>query len=225
MKFFTTTILIVCFTAGLYQDAVAGSCYATTDCVKEDGLQKTETRRVDPFDSVDIKGSFNVTIIRGRHYSLELACDVNFLPYISTDVQNKKLIIFPKKSICATKEIKIVIFAPDVRKINASGSSHISMNDIDSQSLSVSLDGAGDITLSGDAKSLEARLSGANGLDAKTLKTEKTSISIAGSSDASVYASEALEVNISGVGGLLYYGNPKTVSKDISGIGEIKAAK
>jgi hypothetical protein len=218
-------ISIFLLATGLCQVCRAGQGSLSIDCVDENGRQKTENRVVDAFDSVDIKGSFSFIIDCGHDYGLEITCDRNLLPFISTEVKNQKLFIFAQKSICATNGIKILITSPAIRSIDASGSNTISIKGIDNQTIAIRMDGSGEMHLSGNTKNLQADLAGSNLLDAKNLRSEKTSISIAGSSDASVNASAVLDINISGVGDLTYYGNPKTILKNISGIGKIEPAE
>lgn len=204
---------------------IAWDGFLKVNCVDESGVQKTERRPAGPFDSIDIKGTFNIIINGGHDYSVKITCDSNLLPYISTEARDRKLFIFTKKSICTTKGIKIFVSAPAIERVDASGSNDISITGIDNHSMSVSLDGAGDLNLSGSTNKFEAELFGSNHLFAKNFRSAETSISIAGSSDARVYASKILKINISGVGGVIYSGNPKTVIKNISGIGTIKAAE
>lgn len=225
MKRLGITLINLLFLAGLYQVCFAWDCCNQTNCIKEIGVQKTDGRRIQFFNSIDIKGSYSSTISCRNNQAIEITCDKNLLPYISTEVKNQKLYIFSRKPICTTKGIKIAIFAPDVVSVDASGSNDISITGINNESISIKLDGSGDLNISGNTKKFDAVLSGSNKLYAKKLRSETTHISIAGSSDASVYASKDLDIDISGVGDIIYYGNPKTILKKISGIGEIKTSK
>lgn len=225
MKWTATILIFVLFSTGLCQNCIAEDSYLKTSCAEENGVQKTERRSVGSFDSVDIKGSFSFIITCSNNFVTEISCDSNLLPYIATEVRSQKLFIFTKKSICTTKGIKIFISAPDIRSLDASGSNEISLKNINNHRITVNLDGAGDLYLSGNTDEFEANLFGSNHLYAENLHSPKTRISISGSSDARVYAIDLLKIDISGVGGVIYYGNPKTILKDISGIGNIRAAE
>jgi hypothetical protein len=203
----------------------AGNDFMKTNCVEESGVQKTERRLPGSFDSIDVKGTFSINIESGNDYAAEITCDSNLLSYISTEARDQNLYIFSKKSICTTKGIKISVSAPNIRRVDASGSNNISITGIDNHNMSVILDGAGDLNMYGITKKFEASLFGSNHLFAKNFRSDETSISIAGSSDAIVYASKVLKINISGVGNVIYSGNPKTIFKNISGIGTIKTAE
>lgn len=225
MRWTAITSIFILFATGLYQICIAGDGCLNTSCVEENGVQKTERRSVGSFDSVDIKGSFSLVITCGNNFVAEITCDSNLLPYISTEVRSQKLFIFTRKSICTTKGIKIFISAPDIRSLDASGSNDISVKSIDNHRITVNMDGAGALNLSGNTEEFEANLFGSNHLYAENLHSKKTSISISGSSDANVHAFDLLKIDISGVGGIIYYGNPKTILKNISGIGKLRTAE
>ena len=224
MKWTANTLILFLFAASFCQECIADDGFLKSNCIEESGVQQTENRAVGSFDSIDIKGSFNLTITSRKNFSVIITCDGNLIPHISTEVRSKKLFIYSNRSICSTKGIDISISAPDIREVNASGSNDISVTGIANNSISITLDGAGDLTISGNTKKFEANLFGSNHLHAKNLRSEETSISIAGSSDAAVFASEVLKINIGGVGGIIYYGNPNTIVKEISGIGTIRPA-
>ncbi|MEJ2661225.1 MAG: DUF2807 domain-containing protein [Desulfobacteraceae bacterium] len=219
MKWSAKTSVYFLLATAFCRMCFAGDGSFNSDCVDEVGGQKTEKRIVGAFDSVDIKGSFAFIISCGDDYGLEITCNRNLLPYISAEVKNRTLSVYAKKSICTTRGIQIIITAPGIRSIDASGSNDISVKGVDNQGIAIGLDGAGKLNISGMTKKFKAHLAGSNHLDAKNLHSAKSSITIAGSSEASVYASEVLDINISGVGKITYYGTPKTVLKNISGIG------
>ena len=51
--------------------------------------------------------------------------------------------------------------------------------------------------------------------------TWQTRVDVKGASSIDVYASEQLDVSVSGVGSVSYSGNPKVVNKHVSGIGSV----
>ncbi len=221
-----TSLVFICllFVMGLCQVCMAHDCSHKIPCTEESGVNHMEKRQVSSFKSISIDGSFVATIACGKNYAVEITGDKNILPNISTEVRNQKLSVYFKKSLCTTKDIKISISAPDIVKLDASGSNTIHMKGIENQKMSINLDGAGELNISGKTKKLSATLSGSNNFNAKNLKSETTSISIAGSSDATVYASDYLKAEIGGVGNIVYYGNPKTIKRNVFGIGEISSA-
>ena len=55
----------------------------------------------------------------------------------------------------------------------------------------------------------------------KILIANDVTIDISGASDADVFANNALNATVSGVGNINYYGNPPKVLHKVSGIGSI----
>ena len=54
------------------------------------------------------------------------------------------------------------------------------------------------------------------------MKAKKVRVDLSGASHATVYSSEELWADISGVGVVNYSGNPRIIKKRISGLGSIK---
>ena len=75
--------------------------------------------------------------------------------------------------------------------------------------------------LSGVAKRMDAKLTGAGSLDAAELKTKDVKIFIEGVGTGSVYAEKTLDARIEGVGKVVYKGKPR-VTQYIDGLGSVK---
>jgi hypothetical protein len=88
--------------------------------------------------------------------------------------------------------------------------------------VSVSISGAGNIELSGKCTSLDATISGAGDLDARKLDANAVKVSISGAGDAKVNALNSLDASVSGVGSILYSGDPQERKVRISGLGSVR---
>ncbi len=97
--------------------------------------------------------------------------------------------------------------------------------EIQAKAVRVNLTGAGIVTLSGNTDLQDTHISGAGGLRAFELKSMECNINLSGLGGAEVFVSEKLEATITGVGGIIYAGNPKNIEKQITGFGKIKRAK
>ena len=141
------------------------------------------------------------------------------------------------------KGIKIYISSPNFSKVRLSGSGDIiSQNritgkdkielavsgsgnikvDLDAPAVDAEMSGSGNINLSGMAKHFEGKLSGSGNISAMDLKTEETEIRISGSGNADVFASEKLNVKVTGSGDVRYKGGAQQVSSNITGSGSVK---
>jgi len=191
------------------------------ECIHGTNNQTSEKRKVDAFHSVDIKGAFTVDIQNLQEQALTVTTDKNLLPYIVTKVQKGTLYIYADRSICTKLSLAIHITGKNIKKIQSSGANDISYSNIQANMLEIVMDDAGDIQLSGKAKTLIARLSDAVDMEAENLHAEEVNLQSSGAGDATVYASEKLNAMITGAGTVTYHGNPKIVTQKISDAGEL----
>lgn len=202
--------------------SLAMDCCRNGDCIEGNGVINSEKRNLSFFKSVELKGSFNSVIHCGKQITATIRCDDNILPHIITRVSKQKLMITADKPICTRNDITVNITVPDIETLTAAGSNNISISNIDNQSMVIRIDGSGNFHAVGKTKQFDAQLSGSNDINAKNLRSENTQISIDGSGNATVHADNELEVNINGVGDIIYHGNPKKITKNISGVGDIR---
>ena len=66
--------------------------------------------------------------------------------------------------------------------------------------------------------------SGSGDINARNFATRKVNVSVSGSGDAHVNATEALEARVAGSGDVTYSGHPRDVSRHVSGSGSIESA-
>ena len=64
-------------------------------------------------------------------------------------------------------------------------------------------------------------MSGANHLVARQLTAASTNVTLNGSGDAAVHASQRIVAEISGAGSIVVYGDPKERSTQVNGAGKI----
>ena len=128
----------------------------------------------------------------------------------------------PDTPISSKNKIKIdLCTSGEVSRLDLSGACALVFKDIAVAGFTLNIDGASSVALSGKADVFEADIAGTCTLKAVELKTKATSVSVAGTGKADVFASEKLTVNISGLGAVNYYGEPKEIVKDISLLGQL----
>jgi len=189
--------------------------------VEGNGIAKKENRKVGIFSSVEVDGAFNVYIECRKKQDLELSGDSNILPHIITRVKGNTLQITTGKTICPKVLLEVRISAENIEKAIASGAVDLSISGVDNNNLDIEVDGAGDIKAAGKTKNFKINVSGSGDVKAKELKAENVEVSVNGAGNAIVYASRKLNAEINGAGDISYYGNPKEVSENISGVGDI----
>lgn len=212
--------------------------------VEGNGNITTESRNISNAHKIECRGHFDVELTQGSSALMKITGDDNLLPLIITENNNGKLIIKTRDNVNLRSDEKIKIEittdrldgfslagSGDIRGTNkftgsndmefemaGAGSMHFDINTPDVKS---SIAGTGDIYLSGETESAEINIAGAGNYHAENLKSENSSIEIAGTGDATLFADKTLDINIAGVGNVYYSGNP-TVNQKIAGSGKIK---
>lgn len=126
-----------------------------------------------------------------------------------------------KFSGSGTLTLKGEINSPDL-DISISGSGNIKADKINCPNTGLSVSGSGSVYLSGNSYNCDYKISGSGSIDAYKLKATKVSCRLSGSGNAKVYASESLDVRVSGSGGVSYKGSPQNINKTLSGSGWLK---
>ena len=101
------------------------------------------------------------------------------------------------------------------------GVGNIEAKGIQGERLTIALTGVGNMTIEGNADSLDLMLEGVGSYQGEAFKTKRTTVQSEGVGTAVVNASEQLDVSVSGVGGVEYIGSP-TVQKSGKGLGQVK---
>jgi hypothetical protein len=189
--------------------------------VRGNGKVVTENRNISDFTEIELGGAYNVEVKVGSSPSLVIYGEGNIVKYIRTRVEGDRLIIDTKKNISPRKEIKIKITVPSLNRLESSGACDIYAENISGDKFILDMSGAGSVEVNGKVDRLDVEISGAASLHAKNLRSKNAKVSLSGASSADVYASEFLDASVSGVGTINYYGTPKDVRSDVSGVGSI----
>jgi hypothetical protein len=190
--------------------------------VKGSGNAVTEKREVAGFQGVDVGGAFNVEVVAGKEFSVEVEADDNLLPLITTRVEGGVLHIGTERSISPRSALRVRISAPDIDKLDASGASKISLTGVKNSALNVSSSGASKITVEGTTGTLTVGVSGASKIDAASLQAENAEVDASGASHVYVNASNEVRADASGACKISYTGTPKNVIKKTSGASKVQ---
>lgn len=233
------TLIFLFLVAGM-----AGSGCVAYETERGSGNVVKETRSVEPFHSVDLRGTGNVFIEQSGSTGLEIEAEDNLLPLLETYVSNGVLVIRPENFIQPTKPINIYIEMDEIRGLSVSGSGDIKgSTPLETDDLEIEIAGSGDIILEVNASSLKSRIegsgdillkgstsrhdievAGSGSVKALELSTEITYVWMSGSGNTEVLAAQLLDVEISGSGNVIYSGSPEEFRTEVSGSGNIKKA-
>ncbi len=203
--------------------SVVGSSLIHFD-VRGSGNIITEKRELSGFKGIHAGGAMQLEITAGKEFSVELEGEDNILPTIKTEVRDGKLFFERRESrTWSRSRVTARITMPELNDLDISGASEATVNNVKTESLKLESSGASRIEVSGEARNIEVEVSGASKLDAESLKSERAKVAASGASKASIFVSEAIDVNASGASRITYSGNPKSVNKDASGASSISA--
>ncbi|MBN2571663.1 MAG: DUF2807 domain-containing protein [Ignavibacteriales bacterium] len=178
--------------------------------------QTTKDFDISDFSKIDLSGAFNVNITQGTSPKLLAKGDKDDLEFIEIKVEYGTLYISLKDRCELDDDIKLEIITKELNELECSGANEVEISDLNTNKFDLDISGACEVTIDGKTNEFNVDASGATDLNAKNFISEKVTLDVSGASDCSVYASDYLEVDISGVGNVDYYGDPEEVKEDVS---------
>lgn len=194
---------------------------AQANCKKGNGSVKTESRKVGTFTSIDVSGGYDVEVVVQQAPSLVISGESNILPQIITEIKGSTLFIYNKGCISTQKRLKLKITSKQIQKISAAGANKIKVSNLNNQTFNIAQSGGAKTELFGKTKQIYIKVAGAGDVSAQKLYSQQAKVEISGAGNVNVFATESLNAKIVGVGVIKYYGKPKTVTKNIVGVGSI----
>ncbi len=191
--------------------------------IRGSGKLISESRPVEGFTRVSLKGTGRVVIDVNGAESLEITADDNLLPYLTAEIKDDQLILGTKdnSNISPSKDVVYKLTAKNLNSIELGGSGDIDAKGIHTDDLKILIAGSGDVSTAGTAERQEVTVAGSGDYKAENMKSKTVTVNIAGSGDADLDASEKLDVTIAGSGSIKYTGNPM-VTQRILGSGSVE---
>jgi hypothetical protein len=190
--------------------------------IKGSGTKETVSHKVGDFSSINSRGSFDINYRQGKP-ALSITGDSNIIHEVVVLVKGGTLQLSMKKSYSSKLPLVINISSPDINKITINGTSNVMLKDINTAYLTLKVIGAVDLNANGKASNLDLSVDGAGDINIKSLIAEKVAVDLQGSGDIQLTATQQLNANLSGVGDIIFFGNPPVINKKISGAGDIES--
>ena len=222
---------------------IALTALALTGC--SDGSIQTRTDDVSGFDQVQIETFGEFIIEQGDEESLTIEAPRDYLRYITSEVEDDVLFIRTRRGFVGgpIRHVTYKLTVKDLERISLSGAGAIKVYELDSDELEIDLTGAGSveidelmaeklevnltsagaIVVAGEVDSQEVNISGVGSYEAGDLRSEDAEILLTGAGSAVVWVENSLDVNITGVGSVAYFGDNPDVSQNVSGLGSINS--
>lgn len=205
----------------------------------------TKTVKTQPYNSINVSGSMDVTLQKGTEGNISITAAENVQDKIVVESDGTTLTIKMKNnfSLQNTKKISITVPFEDISEISLSGSGNIEGKDmlkssslalnlqgsgeikvsVEANTLDAQLNGAGDMKLSGKTTDVEVKTTGSGNFEGKELTSENAQIYISGSGDSTIFAKKSLKARIQGSGSIFCAGNPTTNDVKVMGSGKVKS--
>jgi hypothetical protein len=203
--------------------SLASGCHyaAKMHGVTGSGVRKVEKRELRPFTSIATDGAFEIDVVCQQPQSLEIEGDDNLLPMVSTEVSNGVLRINPVGSYSTRTPMKIKISVPNIEGITANGAGTIDVSRLKNDKFDIDSNGAPTIRVAGETKELEIDANGAGHVDTHKLRASRAGVDSKGVAKVEVFASDVLNVTVSGPSQVVYDGDP-AVNQTVNGPGSVK---
>ncbi len=192
------------------------------------------------FNSIDMKGLFNVRIEKGETYAVEVTGSESERKRYDVYVNGETLVIeyddkrkfFWKRNLLNDDRMKITITMPKLRELDITGAGKLDFRGFDedevdiklkgaivadgelnANTLNVELTGASFLDLKGGGKFMEADIIGASGLHAYGYEVRHCIVEARGVSMAKVNVSETLEITKGVASSVSHRGSPEVIKR------------
>jgi hypothetical protein len=209
------------FSSGRMSPKLFNFKFDVGNSVSGSGKVATDKRDLKGFTSVDVSGVFQVEIVSGKDFSVEVQADDNILPLIETNVSGSTLQIDLKDKASTRSDMIVRITAPNIERVETTGASKVTASGIKNDSFSINTTGASKVYLTGETANLDIDVTGASMVDAEQLSAAIANIQASGASKINVNVSGELHSEATGASRIVYSGDPKTIDNHQSGASSI----
>jgi Putative auto-transporter adhesin, head GIN domain len=206
------TVLATVLIAGCGGQSVRGS-----------GNVITETRSVNGFKEVSLRGSGQLTVDQSGMESLTITADENLLPYLTSEVSGDRLILGTREhtNLNPSKNIVYKLTVKDLNALEVAGDGSADAKGIHTDLLKVVVAGSGSLSTAGNADEQEIMIAGSGDYRGADVRSRIVKVNIMGSGNADLNATDKLDATIMGSGDIKYTGSP-IVKQNILGSGSVQ---
>lgn len=197
------------------------ACHGLHDQVRGSGNLRKEKRETASFSSISTEGAFDIEVVCQKPLSLEIEGDDNLLPLVSTEVSNNVLRVRSLRGYSSSHPVSLKINVPELVGVSSSGAGTFVVTGLKNPKFEISANGAPNIRASGETISLTIDANGAGKIDTHKLRAANVRVDSKGVPNVEVYASDLLDVTVSGPSRVTYQGNAE-VRQKINGPGHVE---
>jgi hypothetical protein len=193
------------------------------DQIVGSGRIATRQQEFEPFSGIHLTGIGSVYITQDTTQTVLLEADDNIIDRVTTTVDDHVLTIGLQSGSYTGVTINVYVSMKSVELLELSGSGKFTVIDpLQTNTLICRIQGAGSMTLRGSADELLIQIQGVGDVHSFDLEASRCTVVLSGTGSAEVTATQRLDATISGVGSVVYDGNPQEIAQRISGVGTIR---
>lgn len=181
---------------------ILSSCHLTG--IHGNGKIVSQERPAKNFNNVILEGVGNVNIYYAENYKVRVTTDSNIQEYVTIKVIGDNLYIDEKsKGGVNPSKLTIDIYTPGLGNIILKGVGNIKI-------------------VNGGSSDINLNLSGVGNIDARNYEAENVVVTLSGTGDIKTWVTKSLTGKLSGIGNIMYKGNPSINNVNRTGIGNVK---
>ncbi len=191
--------------------------------VSGSGKMTTISKKISPFSMIEVYGGIDLIFRQSSTTEVKIKGDDNLVGLVSAKVSRGRLRISMTESYSTSNPLVVRVSSPRLKSLKVNGSSRVSLEKLNIESLDLDLVGSGDILAEGKVIKLSILLDGAGDVNAGQLFAQQASVVLKGVGNVEVYSGRLLNVVLEGSGDVIYYGRPNKINKKIHGVGDVEA--
>jgi hypothetical protein len=192
------------------------------DQIVGSGRIVSRQQQFEPFTGIHLTGVGSVYITQDPTQSFRLEADDNIIDRVITTVDNNVLTIGIQPGSYSQITINVYVSMKSVELLEISGTGSFSMTEpIQTDALTCRIQGEGSMTLRGSADDQIVEIQGVGDVHSFDFEAARCTVVLSGTGSAEVKATQSLDATVSGVGSIVYDGNPHELNQHVSGVGTI----
>jgi hypothetical protein len=200
---------------------VASGCSGGGGGTEGSGDVATQDRPVPAFDSIDFSSAGTLVVEQTGSDSLRVEADDNVQSLLTSEVEGTTLELGVRPGANVGRAtITYRVTVSRLAGLVLAGAGTVNATGIEGPDLSLANSGAGSLSVSGRTDRLNVDLIGIGSVDARGLTAQDVDVSVGGAGTATVNATRTLAARVTGVGDIVYLGNP-AVAQEVTGLGTV----
>ena len=221
-KIFCISLVLSCLIIILSGCDNSSNINEPDNTIKGSGRLITQERNVSECTGINLKYSGNIYLKQDSVQSIQVEADDNIINNVVTQNQNGILLAGLTNGSYSNVTVNIYVSLKSIENLSINGAGNIvAQNPINCSHLNCTINGAGDINVAGSGNSLNSTINGAGNINAFNFTVKDCVATIKGAGNCSINVTGTLNAVITGVGNIIYDGNPVNVSSSVTGVGNI----